>query len=66
MFRRIGEGLVAAGGVLAVALRDLAGLAAVASIVYGSWMLHPAAGFIVGGVLVLAGVILMSMKRRQG
>lgn len=43
--------------------RDLAGIAAVGSIAYGAWLLHPAAGFIVGGALVLIGVIASSPRQ---
>lgn len=39
-------------------LRDAVGLAAVASITLGAWMIYAPAGFIVGGVLVLVGVLL--------
>lgn len=39
-------------------LRDLAGLAAVASITYGTALIYTPAGFIVGGALVLVGVLL--------
>jgi len=56
--------LAVAAGFIPAILRDLTGLAAVGAIAYGAWMLHPAAGFIVGGVLVLAGVILLSVKAR--
>lgn len=41
-----------------VLFRDIIGLSAVASIAYGAWLAYPPAGFIVGGVLVLAGVVL--------
>ena len=40
--------------------RDLAGIAAVAAIAFGSWMVYAPAGFIVGGLLVLAGVVAMA------
>lgn len=43
-------------------LRDLAGVAAVGLIAYGAWLITPAAGFIVGGTLLLTGVILLSRK----
>ncbi|RWN51400.1 MAG: hypothetical protein E5Y73_17385 [Mesorhizobium sp.] len=46
--------------VVKVAARDLAGVAAVASISYGSWLIYQPAGFIVGGFIVLAGVIAMA------
>lgn len=62
MFRRIGLGLGIAASYLPVILRDTVGLAAAASIAYGAWMLHPAAGFITGGILVLAGVALLSVS----
>ena len=41
-------GVMAAGAVL-----DLTVVASVASVAYGSWMVFPAAGFIVGGLLAL-------------
>ncbi|MER9901616.1 hypothetical protein [Mesorhizobium sp. M0130] len=47
---------------LPIVLRDLVGLAAVALISYGAWLVVPAAGYIVGGVLLLAGTILISAK----
>lgn len=62
MLRRIGYGIAVGASYLPTILRDIVGLAAVASIAYGAWMLHPAAGFITAGVLVLAGVIMLSMK----
>ncbi len=43
-------------------LRDLAGLAAVAAISYGAWLAWPPAGFIAGGALVLAGVLLSARQ----
>lgn len=43
-----------------VHLRDAAGLAAVASISYGAWLIYEPAGFIAGGLLVLAGVLAMA------
>ena len=42
---------------LAALLRDLAGLLGAASITYGARLVSPAAGFIVGGVLLLAGAL---------
>jgi len=43
-------------------IRDLAGLAGVGLIAYGAWLVLPAAGFIAGGVLLLAGALLSGMK----
>jgi hypothetical protein len=41
-------------------VRDVAGLAAIASISYGAWLTFPPAGFIVGGLILLAGVYVWS------
>lgn len=64
MLANVGSGFVAAVQafvkVLPSLIRDMSGLGAVAAIAYGSSMLHPAAGWIVGGALVLAGVLLSS------
>lgn len=43
---------------LSLLMRDLAGLVAVAAISYGAWLAWAPAGFIAGGALVLAGVLL--------
>ncbi|RWO20673.1 hypothetical protein [Mesorhizobium sp.] len=43
-----------------VALRDISGIAAAASIAYGSWLVYQPAGFIVGGFIVLSGVVAMA------
>lgn len=39
-------------------LRDIAGLIGAGLVAYGAWLLAPAAGFIVGGALLLAGAWL--------
>lgn len=66
MFKRIGLafGATAKAGsrILPTILRDLIGLASVGLIAYGAWLIMPAAGFIVAGTLLLAGVILVSAK----
>lgn len=46
-------------GAITVA-RDISGIFAVASISYGAWLAYQPAGFIVGGVIVLAGVVAMA------
>jgi len=43
---------------IAVWARDIAGVLAVASISYGAGMVYLPAGFVVGGSLVLAGVVM--------
>ena len=52
------KGMYVAARMAPRVLRDLAGLAAVASISYGAWLAWPPAGFMVGGALVLIGVML--------
>ena len=39
-------------------LRELIGLSGAAMIAYGCWRLHPSAGLIVGGILLIAGAWL--------
>ncbi len=56
------RGLRAAARVAPKFLRDLAGLAAVAAISFGAWLAWPPAGFMVGGALVLAGVLLTARQ----
>ena len=64
MLANVGNGFLAAMQafvkVLPALLRDMAGIGSVAAIAYGAYMLHPAAGWIVGGTLVLIGVLLSS------
>lgn len=60
--KRIGSGLAAFGRVAPTLLRDLAGLAGAGLVSYGAWLVHPAAGFITGGALLLVGVVLLSAK----
>lgn len=43
-------------------LRDAALLIGIGLVAYGSWMLHPAAGFIVGG-LSLIGLRVVGVSR---
>lgn len=38
-------------------LRDAAGVAGVASIAYGAWLVYEPSGFIVAGILVLAAAV---------
>lgn len=65
MLKKIGQGLLTLGSYTADLVREIVGLAAVASIAYGAWLIAPAAGFIVGGVLVLAGTVLLAMKPQK-
>lgn len=62
MMKRVARALAIVGAGFPIVLRDVAGLAAVGLIAYGAWLIMPAAGFIVGGALLLAGVVLLSAK----
>ncbi len=62
MLKKVAQGAARVVAVLPVVTRDIVGLAAVCLIAYGAWLITPAAGFIVGGVLLLAGTILISAK----
>ena len=46
-------------------LRDVAGLAAVAMISYGTWLVYEPAGYIVTGILILIGVIMNSFGKSR-
>lgn len=55
--KKLFQRAAAAAGVL---LRDLVGVAGAGAIAYGAWLAWPPAGFIVGGLLTLAGVWLLA------
>lgn len=65
MHQILARSMVAAGRAAPVIIRDLVGLAAVGAISYGAWLLHPAAGYITGGALVLTGVIAIGARAGQ-
>lgn len=54
----IASGLRALGKALPALARDAAGLAGATLIAYGAWLVFPAAGYIVGGVLLISGALL--------
>lgn len=70
MFGRIGAALAsfaaASARAFPVVVRDLTGIAAVGLIAYGAWLMAPPAGFIVAGVLLLMGVILIARAPKAG
>ena len=45
-------------------VRDLAGLCGVGLVSYGAWMIYPPAGFIVGGILLIVGALLIALGNR--
>lgn len=49
---------------LPVVARDLMGIAGVALIAYGAWLIKPAAGFIVAGALMVAATV--ALARAEG
>lgn len=70
LFRRIaaasGAGVRAFGRALPALLRDLAGLAGIGLVAYGAWMIHPPAGFITGGIMLVVGAYLLGAKAASG
>lgn len=68
MFKKVSAASAAVasalGRTLPTFLRDLAGLAGVGLVAYGAWLLHPAAGYITGGTLLLVGVCMLSGANR--
>lgn len=46
-------------------VRDLIGLAGLALIAYGAWLIYEPAGFIVGGVLLVVGVMLRALAQTK-
>jgi hypothetical protein len=45
-------------------IKDGIGLVGVGLVSYGAWLVLPAAGFIVGGLFLIVGVLLNSLKPR--
>jgi len=45
-----------------VILCDLGGLVGTGLVVYGAWLVFPPAGFITGGLLLLAGAVLLARR----
>lgn len=64
MMKGLAVALRWAAGSVPSALRDLAGLAGVGLIAYGAWLVYPPAGFITGGVLLIAGALLLALGNR--
>ena len=44
---------------------DVAGLGAIGLVSYGAWLIYEPAGFIAGGALLLAVVMLLSWRGRK-
>ena len=45
-------------------VRDLAGLCGVGLVSYGAWMIYPPAGFIVAGILLIIGALMIALGNR--
>lgn len=54
--------LSAAAAAAPVVIRDLVGLVGIALIAYGAWLMYAPAGFMVAGVLLVVGVLLVSRR----
>jgi len=51
-------------GVIPGLIRDLAGLCGVGLVSYGAWMIYPPAGFIVAGILLIVGTLMIALGNR--
>lgn len=51
-------------GVMPGLMRDLAGLCGVGLVSYGAWMIYPPAGFIVAGILLIVGTLMIALGNR--
>ena len=51
-------------GVMPGLIRDLAGLCGVGLVSYGAWMIYPPAGFIVAGILLIVGALMIALGNR--
>jgi hypothetical protein len=60
--QKLRAALAGLGAKLPAAMPDVLIVAGVGSISYGAGLLHPAAGFITGGVLTLTFGVLSAMK----
>lgn len=45
------------------AVRDVAGLSGAAMIAYGAWMIYEPAGFIIGGLMMVAAAIITAQVK---
>lgn len=63
MLDKVANGAARVAAAMPVILRDGVGLIGVGLIAYGAWLVHPAAGYITGGALLLVGAVLVSLKR---
>jgi len=63
MTKSIANALRILAGALPDLVRDLIGLAGLALIAYGAWLIYEPAGFIVGGLLLVVGVMLRALAQ---
>ena len=56
------DGVRRAGRKIPALLTDLAGFVGAASIAYGAWLIYPPAGFLVAGVLLVAGAMFFGRR----
>jgi len=66
LFKAISTSCRAVGRAMPGVIADVAGIGGACLISYGAWLIYPPAGFITGGILTLAGVLLASSKARAG
>lgn len=58
----LGEVVRLVARALPILVCDLAGFAGMAAIAYGAWLIYRPAGFLVGGVLLIAAAMLFGQR----
>lgn len=66
MMKSIVAGARGAFAAIPVIVRDLVGLAGAGLVAYGGWLIYPPAGFIIGGLLLIAAAWLAVRAQRPG
>lgn len=60
--RRVGSWIAAIGRKMPGLLCDFSGYAGAAAISYGAWLIYEPAGFIIGGILLIAGAFIFGRR----
>lgn len=58
----LGATMMGAARMLPALVWNLIGLSGVAAMAYGAWLIYQPAGFIVGGILLLAGAAVLAPR----
>ena len=64
MMKLLGAALRVVAVAMPGLMRDVAGLGGVGLVSYGAWMIYPPAGFIVAGILLIVGTLMIALGNR--